>query len=147
MTALGFLFIAAIWNGFFLFLGIGVSGSGVTRQTQVMLWLGIAPFLVAGAGMLVLFVNALLGRCEVHIDVAEGEVITGLGPFVRRRAFDAADVRRVRVGRTKWWHGGVPCVVIKGQREQRLGASLLKKSRAWMAGVLGELLVLEEGRQ
>lgn len=121
-SAVGLLFFTVFWNGIvsvFVLLALGSTlfhlgipipdwfstqmkrgdlGVGMT----IFLWLFLTPFILVGLAMFIAFLSALAGRTEVQLHHSSGSVFSGIGPVGRRRRFNTAQVKDVRIDKQSW---------------------------------------------
>ena len=169
----GLMFAAAFWNGIlsvFVLVAIGgtlqfvsgsipswfpapgfdsPSGGDMSLGMLIFLWIFLLPFIGVGLLLAGSFLTILLGRVEVRVRLDRGAVLTGFGPIVWRRRFDASKVKSVRRGETRWSQSNQtqPVIVIEADRTVRLGSNLPEKRREWMLVVLRHLLLERMGRE
>jgi len=122
-SAIGLLFFALVWNGIvsiFVAVAIGstllhlgvplpewarefkMAQNGIGIGMTIFLWLFLTPFIAIGLGMILAFFSSLFGRTEVEIHSSHGTIFSGIGPLGRRRRFNTALVKDVRIVNERW---------------------------------------------
>ena len=118
--ALGLLAVSLFWNGIVsVFVLASIDSTlrhlGITPPhwfpapkinegvgMTIFLWIFLTPFIVVGLCMIGGFLSSLMGRTEVRVRNAQGEVFVGIGPIGYRRKFEASGVKDVRIDDQQW---------------------------------------------
>jgi hypothetical protein len=167
-ASIGLLLICLFWNGILSvfvtlalsatltnfglpapswFPGPKMNGRAMGWGMTIFLWIFLTPFIAIGAAMFGAFVSTIAGRTEIRLRDPEGIIFTGIGALGRKRRFDMADVREVRVLDESWRDSDGDrrqriSVVIetKNGNEIKFGSMLTDERKEFVAGALRKSL-------
>ena len=88
--------VACFWSGLLLFLTWGVSHA-TDRETLMILLLFLTPFYLVGLFLWSRVLMSVYGQIEVEVNGDSGTIFTGVGALGRKRSFDWAQVKKIRV--------------------------------------------------
>ncbi len=160
-TAIFFLIFSTFWNSIVAIFVVGAIGSLLGGDSSVSIGEGdnarpiesgdslfvllfMIPFVLVGLGTLAVALLALFGRVEVTLRPGQGRVFTGLGPIGWSRRFDSTRVKNVSIETANSSTNGKPdrqVVIDAADRTVKLGTTLSRARRRWIAAALQRLLV------
>ncbi len=123
--------------------GAGSGGGGMPLGMALFMCIFLIPFILIGAGTLLLALHSLFGRVEVRLLGDEGQVRNALGPLSWKRRFSTAEVTRITQGETSYTENGraKPLIAIEADRTIKFGSGLSPRKRSWMMAALHALLL------
>jgi len=166
VNAVGMLFFALFWNGllsvFIFFATVSTlhhlhmpvpawlpearmeGGGSMSAGMTVFLWLFLTPFILVGLCVAGACLTNLFGRTEVKIENTRGTIFTGIGAVGWKRAFEASQIRDVRIFEKRNSEGANSFAVLIETREGKqlkLGSMLTNERRQFMLGALRRTLL------
>ncbi|MEZ6243842.1 MAG: hypothetical protein R3B57_12460 [Phycisphaerales bacterium] len=165
-TAIFFILFSGFWNSIVLvflanviasFFGAkvpitqGEHGTPHTmrRDEAWFLLLFLIPFILVGLGTFVVALMALFGKVEIALRSGDGRAFTGLGPVGWTRRFDSTRVKSVSIETADSSTNGKPdrqIVIDAADRTVKIGTTLSRARRRWLAGALQRMLVPDQSR-
>lgn len=125
-----------VWSGFSLG---GIYGTQFYKgQFDLRTTLFGIPFILGTLLFGSMAVMSVIGKVEVRLCGAAGEIFTGVGWIGWRRRFALADVERVRENALYTRGAGSPgaCIVLEGQRRLSFGSGLSDERRHYVLRAL-----------